>query len=388
MFDRETFKRAVDHRLSGVEGDPFLVQRIMAQQKGEESAMKKGMSFAAVLLLILALTGAIALGAEWGVLKLFTYNDTTNASVAQGVQPVDASYRGQVVSCRMEEAVYDAPGKSWALSWTTNNLTGEEGLYVVQEGPFADGELAHWRSGIYVDEYFLPLGETRSMMLGELPKNAQGNWEMTFSVLRPLAEYEKTDFNLKAEAYAAAVEAVRSRGKIPVDLDDYIYTERKPGESYAQSLLATGQFELADQFTLAFKLEEDLLDVSRKAYTGEKSFVFDDYELRIREAYTTATAAYITVEYRTPEKPADGGKGIGPLWGIDFSVPGVEVWTGNAGGHWEEPVQLADGRWMSVYCFEALNLFTQPDTIRMTLETYDMDMNRTLHTQDAVDLIF
>ena len=385
MIERDDFKNAVDHRLSGIKADPFLARRIMAQQKGEEPTMKKGMSFAAALLLILALAGTVALGTEWGVLKLFTYNDTTNASVAQGVQPVDASYRGQVVNCRMEEAVYDAPGKSWALRWTMNNLTDEEGLYVVQDNPRVGGEYAHWRSATLGGEYFLPRGESESMMLGELPENKGETWEIHFTVLRPLADYEDVD----PEAdYLKAAADIRSRGKIPVERDGYIVTEQKSDESYVQSLLATGQFEKADEFTLTFKLEEDLLDDARREYMGKKEFVFDGYELRIREAYTTATAACITVEYITAEKPVDGGKGIGYLWGIDFSVPGTKIWTGNAGGEWEDPVQLSDGRWMSAYCFEALHLFTQPDTIRMTLETYDMDLNRTLHTQDAVDLIF
>ncbi|MBQ8537024.1 MAG: hypothetical protein IJ461_06455 [Clostridia bacterium] len=388
MVEREDFKNAVDHRLSGLKADPYLARRIMAQQKGEEPVMKKRVSFAAVLLVILALAGTVALGTEWGVLKLFMYNDTPNGSVAQGVQPVNASYQGQVVSCRMEEAVYDAPGKSWALSWTMNNLTNEEGLYVVQDNPLVGGESAHWRSATFGSEYFLPQGESEGMMLGELPENKGETWEMHFTVLRPLAEYEDVDPADTTEEYLKAIADIRSRGKIPVEGDGYIYTEQKSDEGYVQSLLATGQFEKADEFTLTFTLAENLLDSACREYMGEKTFVFENYELRIREAYTTATAAYIQVEYITPEKPVDGGKGMGWLWGLDFTVPGMTAWTGNASGSFEDPVQLPDGRWMNVYTYEAMHLFAQPETIVMTLETYDEDFNRTLHTEDAVELRF
>ena len=123
-------------------------------------------------------------------------------------------------------------------------------------------------------------------------------------------------------------------------------------------------------------------------HSGQVEFKFNDYELRINSAYTTAISAHIEVAYITPEKPKDGGKGFGLLWEFEFDLPDKSIWTGNAGDHWDDPVQIEDGRYLSVYHYEALRLFTQPDTLIMTLVEYDDDFNRIVHEDEAVTLHF
>jgi len=49
---------------------------------------------------------------------------------------------------------------------------------------------------------------------------------------------------------------------------------------------------------------------------------------------------------------------------------------------------MEDGRYMSVYHYEALELFTQPDTLIMTLVEYDDNFKPTVHNNEAVTLHF
>lgn len=186
------------------------------------------------------------------------------------------------------------------------------------------------------------------------------------------------------------IREIRENGGIPIDVDGWIYTDgnEELEISYAESLLETGQFEIADQFTLRVVMDEKLLGETKKTYTGQKRFDFDGYALEIVEAYTTPTTAHIEVAYITddPQKP-DGEEGK-PSWRPDFTAPGHELWSGSADGAWTDPVQLEDGRYQSVYRFKAQSLFVQPDEILMTLVTYDDRSNPTRHDGDAVTLSF
>ena len=52
---RDALTRAVDNRLSGLTGDPWLARRIMADEKREEPKVKKKLSVSLVLALALVL---------------------------------------------------------------------------------------------------------------------------------------------------------------------------------------------------------------------------------------------------------------------------------------------------------------------------------------------
>lgn len=67
MTDQELRSRlhsAVDHRLSGVTEDPFLARRVLEQQKGENTIMKKKLSLTAVAAIMLVLISVTALAAS------------------------------------------------------------------------------------------------------------------------------------------------------------------------------------------------------------------------------------------------------------------------------------------------------------------------------------
>lgn len=386
--ERLRFQQAIDRRLSGLTENPFLAQRVIEAGKGESQKMKRKLSasivLAAVLICMFIVSGAAA--AKLGVLNLFSYGDQLNESAAGGVQRVAASAKGSVIRYTVDEALYDNAGKNFALSFTIENLTNEENLYVLCESISFGGEQAHLRSMNNITEFILPQGTTEGAVLGELPEGESSKCEMIVTFLRPLYPY--VDMPYETDDTRAAAAQIRESGGIPVEGDGMIFLEEMYEMGYVPAFSASGLFEIADRFTLSFNLEPGLLDDTKREYSGPDRFTFDDYELQVLSAYTTATAAYFRIAYITSEPPMDLGKGFGPAWQLAFDVPGSDAWTGNAGGSWEDPVQLEDGRYMSVYNYEALDLFTQPDTIQMLLVTYDETYTPTVHEKDAVLLSF
>lgn len=61
--DQKLIQNTLDHRLSGLQGDPFLAQQVIAAEKRKESKMKKKASVTLVFALIATLLAATALAA-------------------------------------------------------------------------------------------------------------------------------------------------------------------------------------------------------------------------------------------------------------------------------------------------------------------------------------
>lgn len=387
-------QQAIDHRLSGLEENPFLAQRIIASEKGAGSSMKPrkrrsaAAIFAVTVVIGLLLASTAVAAVKLGVLSLFTLGGQANESAVAGVQALAAEYLGSSVCFMVNEAIYDKAGGSYSLGFTVENLEDDDRLYVYCDGVYFDGERSHIRTELNYTEYILPLGVSEGVAMGELPERADGVCEMRYTILRGLCPFVETASG--ESDFLEQVREIRENGGIPIDVDGWIYTDgnEELEISYAESLLETGQFEIADQFALRVVMDEKLLGETKKTYTGQKRFDFDGYALEIVEAYTTPTTAHIEVAYITdaPQKP-DGEEGK-PSWRPDFTAPGHELWSGSADGAWTDPVQLEDGRYQSVYRFKAQSLFVQPDEILMTLVTYDDRSNPTRHDGDAVTLSF
>lgn len=399
---KELFRCAVDRRLSDLHEDPFLALRIMNSEKGVSpmnTAKKKNMfsrplaaAAIAVALIIAAGTVAFALGHS-AITDLFTYTDKPNESITEAIQIMDSQYDGEFVKLSVNEALYDRLGGTCTLGWSVENLDDENELYIICDGIAFGGEKVDYRTVTNMDEYVLGGGTAvSSAMHGTLPDNDSNTCTMGFTVLRSLAPFMQiADYDGTYETALEKAAVLRGRGYIPLYADGTVVIEFDSDVSYAERLLATGQFELAERFSLNFEVETERLDETLRVYNGAKSFVFDDYEIRIRSAFTTATTVHIDLEYITPEKPLDGGKGIGPMWDIIFTTPEGTDWTGNASGSFIDPVQLEDGRWMSVYEYEAIQLFEQPEALCLTLAIYEMDGERLVsneHTEDTIELIF
>ena len=144
--------------------------------------------------------------------------------------------------------------------------------------------------------------------------------------------------------------------------------------SYSDALLQTGLMEIADRFTL--KVDISAMDVSEiRTYTGPESFVFDGYEIRIHSCLVTPFTAKLEIEYITDNEPGNGSKGMGTLLSLKVNVPNTAVWSLNQGGVIEDPVQLADGRWSTMFTMDAMALQVFPEEFQITVGFYDDDFN-------------
>jgi len=343
------------------------------------------------------LLGATAFAASrLGLIEWFTYRDNrsgeeiVNEIVSAGVQGLDAAYESDKIRFTMEEAVYDAPGNTFAINWTVEKLVSDQTLYVVCEGIRFGGELAELRAGGGLDNYVLTDEATHGSVMGLLPNNAGPDGSISFSILSAKAEIVQVGNTNDAVEQKRRIAETWAKGRIPSEGQGVEIPVRiEAGQTYTEALLATGLFEMADAFTVNFTMDAGKLDSASMVCTSELDHIFDGYELHITRADVSATSAFFEVQYITEEKPLDGGKGIGPLWEVKFSVPGVDRWYITGSGSIEDPVQMEDGRWLNEMTWEAIGLYVIPDEVVMTLVTYDGTLdNATEHTDDAVVLTF
>lgn len=360
-----TFRSQVNAMIDRLEDKPM-------KQRGKITTI-----LAAALIVALLSAAAVA-GFQGRLIDMFKdpETETANDAIADGIQTLSETYEGATVRCTVQEALYDAQGGTFALSWALDNLTGEDNLYVVCDSTKFDGERGAWRSMSFVSEFMLPQGATVSTLVGELPENRSNHCELSISVLRAVGPYEiEEDGWIEVEGLDLGAE------------EDSIL--------YSDALVASGSFEIADRFTLKFDLDDEKLGDTTRHLASPDAYVFDDYEICIPSAEITATAAHIVVEYITDEPVVDGGKGVGPAYEIDFALPDSNSWwSGNAGGTYKDPVQLDDGRWKNVYDYHAIELFTHPDTLVLTLSTFEIEdgsfdiQKPVTHLEDAITLKF
>ena len=348
--------------------------------------------FAAAVIAVLTMTAALA-ASRLGVLNFFTNPEEgqVNELAAQGVQTVEQENTGASVRVTMNDAIYDPVGKTYALSWTMENLTGQEDLYIVCDGVFFDGEPSYARTYSNMTAFFLPAEGAEGGVSGSLPDNASADCTLTFTILRPLGEVQpfRWDESEEREDGLARLHALWDAHIIPQEGDGVLLVPgmfEEDERAYSQSLMESGLFEQVDTLPLSFTLSPDVMQYQKKTLKAPLSFAFADYELRVPRAEMTATTLSLDVEYITKEAPKDGGKYFGPLWQIVVSAPDGKAFYTAAGGSWEDPVQMEDGRFLSVYHFDARGLSAQPEALTLTLATFDEDLKETLHAEDAVSV--
>ena len=127
---RDALTRAVDNRLSGLTGDPWLARRIMADEKREEPKVKKKLSVSLVLalaLVLMTLSAAVALMHSTIGDKLFGGNMPED--VAEHLLTPGKTMEESRVSLSVDELLYD--GSALHMAFTVTNPTDETLLYTV-----------------------------------------------------------------------------------------------------------------------------------------------------------------------------------------------------------------------------------------------------------------
>lgn len=368
-FDETEIRTAMDRRLCAIRSDAARRSRIWQSIEHEEKThMKRKLTFTAVAALCILMIGTVALAAISGRLPDWFSSDDgrMNEEIIGMVQPVQAVYEGDVVRVSVKEAIYDDAGRSYALYWTVENLTGEDELYMLSAWPSFGGKTAFTRLESNVSEVFLNEKLTECVAIGELPEGSSRECELIFTILRAVGPYE-----------------IAEDGCIESPLAETVEDE----EDYVSQLVGGGSFEIAEAFKLTFEVAETDTRFLR-VHTGETNFVFNDYEIKIERALLTPASALIDIRYITDE-PVNGG-GYRPLYDFEISAGGETQWCGIGGAAFGETEQLRDGRWSQLYEFDAKQLFIVPDTLRITLVTYDGGdiFKPVFHRDESIELHF
>ena len=130
---QEQMKNAIDHRLSGLEGNPYLAQRIIAAEKGEKPVMKKKVSVSlALVLLLMILTAGVAIALVQSNIADHLYGGEENIpeGVVEQIMQPQATQSTALGALSIDELLYDGSGLH--TSFTIENPTQDALLYTLE----------------------------------------------------------------------------------------------------------------------------------------------------------------------------------------------------------------------------------------------------------------
>lgn len=139
-FQEKILKESIDHRLSGLTGNPFLAQRIMAAEKGEEKIVKKKISVSLILalvMLVLTLSAGVALMHSIISDQLFGNQDNIPKGVIDQIHTPKETNKTQLGQLSLDEWLYD--GHALHTSFTIANPSQETLLYTL-DGILLNGQ--------------------------------------------------------------------------------------------------------------------------------------------------------------------------------------------------------------------------------------------------------
>jgi len=127
--EQKIIQNAVDHRLSAVQGDPFLAQRIIAAEKGEQEVKKVSVSLVlALALMIVTLSVGFALVSGGIIDHLYGQEEAPQAIVDSIVMPKETA-ETQLGKVKVSEILFS--GTSLYTTITVENPTTETLLYTI-----------------------------------------------------------------------------------------------------------------------------------------------------------------------------------------------------------------------------------------------------------------
>lgn len=110
------FAEALDRRLSGLQGDPWLAQRIIANEEEKPVVKKISGTVVLAIVLVLALTSAaFAATGGFGILN-FHPEQAENKTYVEHIVAIDQTWEGEYFTASVNEAVFDGTKLSVTLS--------------------------------------------------------------------------------------------------------------------------------------------------------------------------------------------------------------------------------------------------------------------------------
>lgn len=135
---KNTLQTAVDRRLSGLEGNPFLAQRIICAEKGDQKVKKFSVSLAlALALMIITLSVGFALVSSGIIDHLYGGEEAAPQAIVEQIVKPQETAGTALGKITVDELLYD--GTALHTTLTVHNPTNETLLYTI-DGLRLDGE--------------------------------------------------------------------------------------------------------------------------------------------------------------------------------------------------------------------------------------------------------
>ena len=137
--EQEKVQKAMNTTLSGLQEDPWLTQRVLANAKGEEPVVKRVSAtvIIAITLIVVAVTGALAAGL--GLFDQLSHNprgDSRLSAVDQFAEPIGKEWTTEDgITVRIEQAYYEG-NRVFIAYRMTGNWTATELHEGTPEGQF------------------------------------------------------------------------------------------------------------------------------------------------------------------------------------------------------------------------------------------------------------
>jgi len=131
--ERKEFQDAINHRLSGLEGNPWLAQRIMTAEKGEPPVMKKKLSVSFILVLLamaLTVTAAMALMQSQIADRLFGGEENVPEEIINQIYTPEATASTEYGTLSIDEVLYDGAALHTVI--TVANQAEKPMLYTIE----------------------------------------------------------------------------------------------------------------------------------------------------------------------------------------------------------------------------------------------------------------
>ena len=323
-IERQAFQEAVDRRLSSLEEDPFLAHRIIRAEEGGEKIMKKKLSFAlilAIVMMTLTMSAALALVGSRIAGALYGPEATVPPALLEEIQTPGATAASPLGQISLDELLYD--GADLHLALTLTNPTGAPLLYTLDglaldgnglrgsslylEGAGAAGALL----GGMVEETALPGSMTiytrcdhivmtdengKFTGTGSIP---EGKVTLTIPVAiwEPIAAPELVDYD-QYEGHDADGDAARQPGLIvdetgccnlellrPSKYNLNVAAASSPSQVYAEAYKELGWAQLKDTMTLEIEVDLSKAALTRALPTqseyalGDCRLVIDSFDM-------------------------------------------------------------------------------------------------------------
>lgn len=316
--ERKIVQDAINHRLSGLEEDPWLAQRIMAKEKGDQPKVKKkiSVSLAVVLaIMMLTLSAALALTQSTILDELFGTEENAPQDVIDKIVTPEETASSALGKLSLDEVLYNG-GRLHAV-WTVTNPTDETLMYTMNGITLNGKNISMDNCSIFVEGagsagYILggtlggvemPSSVTsyvQGTYLGSVDENGTYHMEpiadgkamlkIGVAVWRPInepeinnyKEYEGVDVDPnKASVHSLQVEE-SGYCNLWIFRPDQYWSGESTAEAYAGAYQELGWAEYVDSFEMEFEIDLNT-DGMESVVPVQTEYALDDCTLMVSQ---------------------------------------------------------------------------------------------------------